>query len=70
VNALAFDGSGILYVGGSFNTAKGSARNNVAAFATSGSGTLQAWDPNAGSTVYALSAIGTKIFIAVGFHHA
>ncbi|HYK46231.1 MAG TPA: T9SS type A sorting domain-containing protein, partial [Parafilimonas sp.] len=67
VNALAFDASGILYVGGSFSNAKATARNNVAAFATSGSGTLQAWDPNAGSTVWALAAIGTKIFIGGSF---
>ena len=36
VNALAFDPADVLYVGGSFNTAKGSVRNNLAAFSILG----------------------------------
>jgi hypothetical protein len=67
VYTLAFDTAGILYAGGSFNTAKGSVRNNLAAFTTSGAGALRSWNPNANNIVYALSAVGNKIYIGGSF---
>ena len=63
VHTIAFDASNILYAGGTFSTAKGgTTRNNLAAFTTAGTGALQAWDPNANSTVYALAVNGTTIY--------
>ena len=67
VYSLAFDAASILYAGGSFNTAKGSTRNNLAAFTTSGSGSLKSWNPNANNIVYALAPAGTNIFIGGSF---
>ncbi|HYJ62595.1 MAG TPA: T9SS type A sorting domain-containing protein, partial [Parafilimonas sp.] len=67
VYTLAFDASNVLYVGGSFNTAKGSARNNLAAYAISGSGTLNSWNPNANNAVYTLAVAGTKIYVGGSF---
>ncbi|HRI20589.1 MAG TPA: T9SS type A sorting domain-containing protein, partial [Panacibacter sp.] len=67
VNTLAFDASNILYAGGTFNTAKGSTRNNLAAFTTTGTGALQAWDPNANTTVNALAISGSTIFAGGNF---
>jgi hypothetical protein len=67
VYTLAFDTANVLYAGGLFNTAKGSARNNLAAFSTSGAGTLKSWNPNASSTVYTLAAVGNKIYVGGAF---
>ena len=67
VYTLAFDASDILYVGGSFNTAKGSARNELAAFSISGAGSLKSWNPNANNAVYTLAVAGTKIYAGGAF---
>ena len=67
VYALSFDSAGILYAGGSFNTAKGSTRNNLAAFSTSSSGSLKSWNPNANNIVYALTAVGSNIYVGGSF---
>ena len=67
VNTLAFDDAGVLYAGGSFNTAKGTARNNLAAFTTAGSGTLKSWNPNANNIVYAIAPFGNTIYVGGAF---
>lgn len=67
VYTLAFDTAGVLYVGGAFNTAKGSTRNNVAAYSTTSAGALKSWNPNSNSTVYALAPVGNKIFVGGAF---
>jgi hypothetical protein len=67
VYTLAIDTSNILYVGGTFTTAKAVARNNVAAFAIIGAGALQTWNPNANTTVNALAKSGSTIFIGGNF---
>lgn len=65
VYTLAFDTANILYVGGSFNTAKGSTRNELAAFSTSGS--LKSWNPNANNAVYRIATAGNKIYVGGTF---
>jgi hypothetical protein len=67
VYKLAFDASSVLYAGGSFNTAKGSARNNLAAFSVSSAGSLKSWNPNANNQVYTLAIAGTKIYVGGAF---
>ena len=52
VNAIFLSG-GNVYFGGSFDTAGGALRRNVAAFTTAGA--LQPWDPSANSEVVSLS---------------
>lgn len=64
VNALAFDASNILYVGGYFNSVKGTTRNNLAALNTSGA--LQTWNPNANSTVNAIAVNNASASVLVG----
>lgn len=65
VRALAVVG-GNLYVGGAFNTANSTARNNLAAFDTT-SGALTAFDPNVNSEVRALAVSGTTLYAAGDF---
>lgn len=67
VYTLAFDTANVLYVGGSFNTAKGSTRNELAALSISGAGSLKSWNPNANNAVYALAVAGTKIYVGGAF---
>ena len=54
--------NGTLYVGGTFSSAGGSARNNAAAFDIA-TGNLTTWNPNASSSVLSLSAAGTKVYM-------
>lgn len=68
VNALVIDTSNILYVGGTFTTAKGAtARNNAAAFAIGGAGALQSWNPNTNGAVNALAKKGSTIYMGGNF---
>ncbi len=60
VNAMAFNASNILYLGGQFNSVKSTTRNNLAALNTSAA--LQSWDPNANSLVNAIAINGSTIF--------
>jgi hypothetical protein len=67
VNTLAFDVSNFLYVGGSFTTAKGTARNNLASYTTAGAGALRSWNPNANALVNALAVKSSTIYIGGNF---
>jgi hypothetical protein len=68
VNALAVDpATGILYAGGNFNTVKSTARNFLAALSTSGTGSLQSWNPNANNVVQALAISGSSIYVGGAF---
>lgn len=67
VSALAIDTSNILYVGGTFTTAKATARNNLAAFSIGGAGVLQSWNPNANGTVNTIVKSGNTIFVGGSF---
>lgn len=67
VGALAIDTSNILYVGGTFTTAKAAARNNLAAFGITGTGALQTWNPNANGAVNAIVKKGTTIYVGGAF---
>lgn len=67
VNTLAFDASGVLYVGGYFNTVKGTTRNFAASLTTGGAGTLQAWNPNANNQVFAIAITGSTVYLGGQF---
>jgi hypothetical protein len=66
VNAVAYLG-GTLYLGGSFTTVNGTARNRLAACDTSGN--LLGWNPNANGVVRALkvSPAGTRVYVGGDF---
>lgn len=68
VHSLAVSGS-TLYVGGSFTAAGGYPRNNLAAFGTTGTGSLLAFDPNVDGDVSALAVSGSTLYLGGGFDH-
>ena len=59
INAVAADGSGGWYIGGDFTTVGGLARNRLAHITAAG--TVDAWNPGANATVYALAVSGTEV---------
>jgi hypothetical protein len=67
VNAVAYLG-GTLYLGGSFTTVNGTARNRLAA-CDAASGNLLGWNPNANGVVRALkvSPAGTRVYVGGDF---
>jgi hypothetical protein len=70
VNAIAFDATNNVYVGGSFTTVGAAVRHRLAAFKPAGSGAVsaaEAWDPNAGRTVTALARTGGSIVAGGAF---
>lgn len=62
VRALALSGSELI-VGGSFDTVNGTPRRNLAEIATSGPGTLEAWDPSPNGEVDALAVAGDDVVV-------
>ena len=60
--------NGIVYVGGSFTTANGTARNNLAAFDAT-TGALQAWNPSPDGPVTEVEASTNSIFVGGTFHN-
>ncbi|MEI7939658.1 MAG: MBG domain-containing protein [Verrucomicrobiota bacterium] len=68
VNALAVSDDGAtVYAGGSFTTINGTTpRNRITALGAT-TGTATAWDPNAGSSVYSLAVLGTKVYAGGAF---
>ncbi len=58
---LKFDGSSNLYIGGNFNSVKGSTRN-FAASVTSG-GSLRNWNPVPGAQIKALLVKGNQVYL-------
>jgi hypothetical protein len=72
VYALAVDGGGTLYAGGSFGTAGGADAANIARW-TQGADSGGSWDPlgsGVSDTVYALAPKGARIYAAGGFTEA
>jgi hypothetical protein len=67
VNAVAYLG-GTVYLGGSFTSVDGQARNRLAAF-DAASGNLLSWNPNANGVVRALkvSPAGTRVYVGGDF---
>jgi trimeric autotransporter adhesin len=67
VNAVAYRG-GTVYIGGSFTSVDGQARNRLAAF-DAASGNLLSWNPNANGVVRALkvSPAGTRVYVGGDF---
>lgn len=66
VKALAYDGTG-LYIGGSFNSVNGTARNNIAKVSLI-DGTLDSsFNPNTDGGVKDIKPVGSDVFIAGGF---
>jgi hypothetical protein len=68
VEAIALSGSDV-YVGGSFTSIGGQARNDIAKLATTGGGAADpTWDPNAAGDVKALAVSGTDLFVGGDFN--
>ena len=65
VNAVAPDGSGGWYIGGSFSKVLGQTRNNLARI--NADGTLNSWNPDAGNIVYAIAVSGSAVYIGGNF---
>lgn len=63
VYALAVDGAGSVYAGGSFSLIGGAARSNIAKLSTGGAGLADSdWNPSASASVYALALDGTTLY--------
>ncbi|MEO5560511.1 MAG: hypothetical protein ABIO49_11475, partial [Dokdonella sp.] len=63
VYALAVDGAGSVYAGGSFSLIGGAARSNIAKLSTGGAGSSDPdWNPSASASVYALALDGTALY--------
>ncbi|MBK9604996.1 MAG: Ig-like domain repeat protein [Betaproteobacteria bacterium] len=69
ITALALDGSGKLYTGGTFTNVGGQPRNNIARLATSGTGAADAgWNPNADAAVAAFALdTGGSVYVGGSF---
>ncbi|MBL0029566.1 MAG: hypothetical protein IPO95_11100 [Rhodanobacteraceae bacterium] len=70
VEALALDGKGTIYVGGTFTMIAGEARGRLAKLATSGPALVDPlWDPNVGGNVLALAhdAVADALFVSGDF---
>lgn len=65
VAAVASDGAGGWYIGGTFTTVQGQSRNNLAHLDPNGN--LTAWSPNANAPVNALLRVGTTIYVGGSF---
>lgn len=65
VNAVAADGAGGWYIGGSFTTVQGQPRNNLAHL--DAHSRVTAWNPNANGPVNALLKLGATIYVGGGF---
>ncbi|PZS25537.1 MAG: radical SAM protein [Pseudonocardiales bacterium] len=63
------DGSRI-YVGGSFTTADGQARQGIAAYSTSTGQLVASFSPGLDSSVYAIAATNTTVYVGGGFSAA
>lgn len=67
VSALALDGDGNLFVGGSFESIGGFARGHLAKLSTAGSGAVDPnWDPSADASVQALAVDASGALYAGG----
>jgi hypothetical protein len=62
VMAIADDGDGGVYVGGSFQSMSGVARKNVAHFDRNGNLDLR-WKPDVNSTVYSIAVSGSTVYL-------
>ena len=65
INAVAADGSGGWYIGGDFTTVGGLARNRLAHITAAG--TVDAWNPNADNSVWALAVSGSTVYVGGNF---
>ena len=65
VKAVASDGSGGWYIGGSFNAVQGQPRRNLAQIDASGN--LTSWNPSADTTVCAINWTGSSVYVAGQF---
>lgn len=65
VNAMSLSGS-TLYIGGTFTSINGTARNRVAAIDTT-NGSLLSWNPNANGTVSAIATRGSVVYLGGSF---
>ena len=65
INAVAADGFGGWYIGGDFTTVGGLARNRLAHITAAG--TVDAWNPNADNSVWALAVSGSTVYVGGNF---
>ncbi|MBI3072865.1 MAG: hypothetical protein HYY84_12180 [Deltaproteobacteria bacterium] len=65
VNAVAPNGTGGWYIGGSFSKVGATTRNNLAAI--DGDGGLLPWNPNANNTVSSLAVSGGAVYVGGAF---
>jgi hypothetical protein len=67
VNAVAPDGAGGWYLGGSFTNIRGQPRNNLARILADG--TVASWDPSPDGMVNAIAASGSKVCVGGQFQN-
>lgn len=65
VNAVAPDGSGGWYIGGTFTQIGGVARNRIARLNSDGS--LHSWNPDSSSDIYSIVVSGTTVYVGGTF---
>jgi RHS repeat-associated protein len=65
INAIAADGSGGWYVGGSFTSIGGQTRNNAAHILANG--TVDSWNPNLNGAVNTIAVSGTNVYLGGAF---
>lgn len=68
INAIAIDGN-YVYVGGSFSTIGGKARNNLAAISTQSGNARTSWNPDADGKVLTLVRDGSTTYVGGWFSH-